>query len=99
MVIERLQAAYNVPKAPNLHQACRNEAAVDPSCWAAGTGTDLFEEEYGMDSDFRMHRSAMAGVEAVEAATRRSFSRPAHEQFGIGLIQYGSAEIIKRRGG
>jgi len=51
-----------------------------------------------MDGGFRMHRSAVSGVEAVEAATRRSFSRHTHEQFGIGLIHRGAQTSLSGRG-
>ncbi|AJD41913.1 AraC family transcriptional regulator [Rhizobium sp. SEMIA 4085] len=47
---------------------------------------------------FTMHRSAVAGVEAVEAETRRSFARHTHEQFGIGLIVSGAQKSLSGRG-
>ncbi len=49
-------------------------------------------------SQFRMHRSAMAGIEAVEAQTRHSFARHTHEQFGIGLIFAGAQRSLSGRG-
>ena len=51
-----------------------------------------------MDGGFRMHRSAVSGVETVEAATGRSFSRHTHEQFGIGLIHRGAQKSLSGRG-
>ncbi|EJZ19590.1 AraC family transcriptional regulator [Rhizobium sp. Pop5] len=49
-------------------------------------------------NQFRMLRSALAGVEAVEAETRHSFSRHTHEQFGIGLILAGAQKSLSGRG-
>lgn len=51
-----------------------------------------------MDAGFRMHRSAIPGIDAVEAATRQSFSRHTHEQFGIGLIHHGAQKSLSGRG-
>jgi AraC-like DNA-binding protein len=45
-------------------------------------------------SQFTMRRSAIAGVEAVEAETRHSFARHTHEQFGIGLIISGAQKSL-----
>lgn len=47
---------------------------------------------------FKMLRCAIAGVEAVEADTRHSFSRHTHEQFGIGLIDRGAQRSLSGRG-
>ncbi|ANL35154.1 AraC family transcriptional regulator [Rhizobium phaseoli] len=49
-------------------------------------------------NQFRMLRSALAGVEAVEAATHHSFSRHTHEQFGIGLVSSGAQRSLSGRG-
>lgn len=49
-------------------------------------------------NQFRMLRSALAGVEAVEAETHRSFARHTHEQFGIGLIFAGAQKSLSGRG-
>ncbi|MBB4572249.1 AraC-like DNA-binding protein [Rhizobium lentis] len=49
-------------------------------------------------NQFRMLRSALAGVEAVEAATHHSFSRHTHEQFGIGLVSSGAQKSLSGRG-
>ena len=40
----------------------------------------------------------MAGVEAVEAETRHTFSRHTHEQFGIGVIYRGAHRSLSGRG-
>lgn len=47
---------------------------------------------------FKMLRSAMAGVEAVAAETRHSFPRHTHEQFGIGVIERGAQISASGRG-
>ncbi|ARQ59239.1 UNVERIFIED_ORG: AraC-like DNA-binding protein [Rhizobium etli] len=49
-------------------------------------------------NQFRMLRSALAGVEAVEAQTHHSFSRHTHEQFGIGLVSSGAQKSRSGRG-
>ncbi|TCL76042.1 AraC family transcriptional regulator [Rhizobium sp. BK251] len=49
-------------------------------------------------SEFRLLKSAMAGVEAVAADTRRSFPRHTHEQFGIGVIDRGAHRSLSGRG-
>ncbi|OWV90552.1 AraC family transcriptional regulator [Rhizobium sp. N122] len=49
-------------------------------------------------NQFRMLRSALAGVEAVEAETHHSFSRHTHEQFGIGLVSSGAQKSLSGRG-
>jgi AraC-like DNA-binding protein/quercetin dioxygenase-like cupin family protein len=49
-------------------------------------------------SQFRMLRSAVAGVEAVAAETSHSFARHTHEQFGIGLISSGAQKSLSGRG-
>ena len=45
-----------------------------------------------------MRPSAMAGVEAVEAATRHAFPRHTHQQFGIGVIHQGAQKSASGRG-
>ncbi|MEI2299941.1 AraC family transcriptional regulator [Ensifer sp. MJa1] len=47
---------------------------------------------------FRMLRSAVAGIDAVEADTRHSFARHTHDQFGIGLIYQGAQKSLSGRG-
>lgn len=47
---------------------------------------------------FRMLRSATAGIDAVEAETRHSFARHTHDQFGIGLIYQGAQKSLSGRG-
>src|SRR5262245_9083674 len=47
---------------------------------------------------FIMRRAAMAGVEAVEAATRHAFPRHTHQQFGIGVIHQGAQRSASGRG-
>lgn len=47
---------------------------------------------------FRMLRSALTGVEAVEAETHHSFARHTHEQFGIGLMSAGAQSSLSGRG-
>ncbi|MBX5157574.1 AraC family transcriptional regulator [Rhizobium sp. NZLR8] len=49
-------------------------------------------------NQFRMLRSALTGVEAVEAETHLSFARHTHEQFGIGLISAGAQSSLSGRG-
>ncbi|MBX5082205.1 AraC family transcriptional regulator [Rhizobium lentis] len=49
-------------------------------------------------NQFRMLRSALTGVEAVEAETHHSFARHTHEQFGIGLISSGAQKSLSGRG-
>ena len=49
-------------------------------------------------NQFRMLRSALTGVEAVEAETPHSFARHTHEQFGIGLISAGAQSSLSGRG-
>ncbi|MBW8791892.1 MAG: AraC family ligand binding domain-containing protein, partial [Rhizobium leguminosarum] len=49
-------------------------------------------------NQFRMLRSALSGIEAVEAETHHSFSRHTHEQFGIGLISAGAQSSLSGRG-
>ena len=49
-------------------------------------------------NQFRMLRSVLAGVEAVEAETHHSFARHTHEQFGIGLISSGAQKSLSGRG-
>ncbi|WP_173511154.1 AraC family transcriptional regulator [Sinorhizobium psoraleae] len=47
---------------------------------------------------FKILRRRIAGVDAVEAATRHSFPRHSHEQFGIGLIHQGAQKSLSGRG-
>lgn len=49
-------------------------------------------------NQFIMRRAAMAGVEAVEAATRHAFPRHTHQQFGIGVIHQGAQKSASGRG-
>ncbi|MBY5818019.1 AraC family transcriptional regulator [Rhizobium leguminosarum] len=49
-------------------------------------------------NQFRMLRSALSGVEAVEAETHHSFARHTHEQFGIGLMSAGAQSSLSGRG-
>ncbi|MBX4955552.1 AraC family transcriptional regulator [Rhizobium lentis] len=49
-------------------------------------------------NQFRLLRSALTGVEAVEAETHHSFARHTHEQFGIGLISSGAQKSLSGRG-
>lgn len=51
-----------------------------------------------MDGEFRMYRSAVSGIDAVEAVSRQSFARHTHEQFGIGLIHRGAQKSLSGRG-
>lgn len=47
---------------------------------------------------FKMRRSAVPGVEAVEAATRHAFPRHTHQHYGIGLIHQGAQRSASGRG-
>lgn len=47
---------------------------------------------------FRIFRSAIAGMEAVEAETRHVFPRHTHDQFGIGVIYRGAQKSLSGRG-
>ncbi|OWO96178.1 AraC family transcriptional regulator [Rhizobium esperanzae] len=49
-------------------------------------------------NQFRMLRSALTGVEAVEAETPHSFARHTHVQFGIGLVSSGAQKSLSGRG-
>ncbi|MFD4837546.1 AraC family transcriptional regulator [Achromobacter sp. NPDC058515] len=52
-----------------------------------------------MDSHaFVMHRSALAGVQAVAARSGRAFSRHTHDQFGIGVMRQGEQVSHSGRG-
>jgi AraC-like DNA-binding protein len=51
-----------------------------------------------MKGQFTMLRCAIAGVEAVEARTRHTFSRHTHERFGIGVIYHGAQKSQSGRG-
>ncbi|WP_455286418.1 helix-turn-helix domain-containing protein [Cupriavidus necator] len=47
---------------------------------------------------FRVQRCAIAGVQAVEASSRRAFGRHAHDQYGIGVIVRGGHRSCSGRG-
>lgn len=47
---------------------------------------------------FTLHRTATAGLVAVEAAARRAFPRHMHDQFGIGAIHQGAQKSFSGRG-
>lgn len=47
---------------------------------------------------FTMHRCAVPGIEAVEAASRHSFARHTHDRFGIGVIERGAQRSLSGRG-
>ncbi|MGE8690131.1 MAG: AraC family ligand binding domain-containing protein [Achromobacter sp.] len=47
---------------------------------------------------FVMHRSALAGVQAVAARSRLAFARHTHEQFGIGVVRLGAQVSHSGRG-
>lgn len=47
---------------------------------------------------FVMHRSALAGVQAVAARSARTFARHTHEQFGIGVLRQGGQKSHSGRG-
>jgi AraC-like DNA-binding protein len=47
---------------------------------------------------FRMLRSALSGIQAMQASTRHSFARHTHDQFGIGLIAHGAQKSQSSRG-
>jgi AraC-like DNA-binding protein len=47
---------------------------------------------------FTMFRCAQAGVQAVGAATRHSFARHWHEQYGVGIIDRGAHRSASGRG-
>ncbi|MCT6838643.1 MAG: AraC family ligand binding domain-containing protein, partial [Bifidobacteriales bacterium] len=51
-----------------------------------------------MKGQFRIMRCTTAGVDAVAAATRHSFSRHTHEQYGIGVIHQGAQKSLSGRG-
>lgn len=51
-----------------------------------------------MSAHFTMIPCAMAGVEAVQAESDRSFPRHFHEQFGIGVIEAGAQKSLSGRG-
>lgn len=52
-----------------------------------------------MDSgQFVMHRSALAGVQAVAAHSRHTFARHTHDQFGIGVLRQGAQVSHSGRG-
>lgn len=50
------------------------------------------------DAQFKMLRCETAGVQAVAAATRHSFPRHWHEQYGIGVIHRGAHRSYSGRG-
>lgn len=47
---------------------------------------------------FLMHRSALAGVQAVAACSRHAFARHTHDQFGIGVMRQGAQVSHSGRG-
>lgn len=47
---------------------------------------------------FLMHRSALAGVQAVAARSRHAFARHTHDQFGIGVMRQGAQVSHSGRG-
>lgn len=49
-------------------------------------------------NQFVMHRSALAGVQAVAARSARTFARHTHDQFGIGVIRQGGQVSHSGRG-
>ncbi len=49
-------------------------------------------------AQFVMHRSALAGVQAVAARSGRTFARHTHDQFGIGVIRQGAQVSHSGRG-
>lgn len=49
-------------------------------------------------ASFRLHRSALPEIEAVEAETAHAFGRHTHEQFGVGLIDCGAQSSASGRG-
>jgi AraC-like DNA-binding protein len=48
--------------------------------------------------DFKIRRCAVAGVEAVEAATRHAFAKHTHQHFGIGVVHQGAQKSASGRG-
>ena len=51
-----------------------------------------------MAADFRVVRSRLGGIVAVEARTRRVFGRHMHDQFGVGVIEAGAQRSLSGRG-
>ena len=49
-------------------------------------------------NQFVMHRSALAGIQAVAARSARAFARHTHEQFGIGVLRQGGQVSHSGRG-
>lgn len=47
---------------------------------------------------FTIYPSSNAGIQVVEAATRHSFARHMHDQFGIGVIHQGAQKSFSGRG-
>jgi AraC-like DNA-binding protein len=47
---------------------------------------------------FKIYPCGVAGIEAVEAASRHAFPRHTHEQFGIGVIHQGAQKSYSGRG-
>jgi AraC-like DNA-binding protein len=47
---------------------------------------------------FTVSRCAIPGIQAVQAATRHTFSRHTHDQFGIGVIDRGAQKSLSGRG-
>jgi AraC-like DNA-binding protein len=51
-----------------------------------------------MKRQFRIYPCEVAGIEVIEAATRHSFPRHTHEQYGIGVIHQGAQKSHSGRG-
>ena len=51
-----------------------------------------------LKGQFRIYPCEVAGIEVVEAATRHSFPRHTHEQYGIGVIHQGAQKSHSGRG-
>jgi len=51
-----------------------------------------------MSADFKVVRSRMDGIAAVEARTRHVFARHMHDQFGVGVIEAGAQRSLSGRG-
>ncbi|WP_091880159.1 AraC family transcriptional regulator [Phyllobacterium sp. OV277] len=47
---------------------------------------------------FKIFRCSVAGIDAVAAATKHSFPRHTHEQYGIGVIHQGAQKSLSGRG-
>lgn len=51
-----------------------------------------------MAADFKVARSRIRGVVAIEARTRHVFGRHMHDQFGVGVIEAGAQRSLSGRG-